>query len=441
MNARNIDLRVLHDDLKASEKDAYVRAMAVRTEAGWELYHCWALIGAQPPDWSENLWEYQDHAFIARQVPAADLAVLTSQVADSVLTVGPLVISVPTATSPAQQSRRPSYAHHDHPPLPVPATDITINPTDQSTRNMPQAILVAEGAPSFPEPMSAWRAFFEGDFSLIGNHRGPTHLAQLRLAENDAWVGRVHVTPTQLVVTVEGDRVVGAELELFGVSGRSSYRLDAAGDVTFPLAQGLPAHAWLWLKRGTTWLDYRSLDPGSGWTSDLDRAGVKIEAPVEPQAHIEALIAAGEGPQVEFKEYLPTKQDRRTLKTVAAFANGDGGVVVFGINRDEVTVTGLTEDKPATKLRDHLVDLVRGTVFPTPDVEARDYKIKDRLVMVLKVSMGNNPPYAVSTPETRDKPEYFVRRGASTFPAQPGDLSDAVLNRRPTTNDSSFRPF
>ncbi|WP_424862236.1 helix-turn-helix domain-containing protein [Streptomyces sp. MMS24-I29] len=169
---------------------------------------------------------------------------------------------------------------------------------------------------------------------------------------------------------------------------------------------------------------------------------MKIEAPVEPQVHIEALIAAGEGPQAEFKEHLPTsKHDRRNLKTVAAFANGDGGVVIFGINRDEVTVVGLAEDKPAVKLRDHLVDLVRGTVFPTPDVEAREYWIKGKLIMVLKVPAGPTPPYALSTPEARDKPEYFVRRGASTFPAQPSDLSEAVLGRRPTTNDSGWRPF
>ncbi|MEU6324630.1 ATP-binding protein [Streptomyces sp. NPDC047009] len=238
---------------------------------------------------------------------------------------------------------------------------------------------------------------------------------------------------------MEGSRVNGAELELFGESERSSRRLEAAGEATFPLAHGLPAHAWLWLKRGTMWLDYRSIDPRSGWTGDLDRAGVEIEVPVEPQVRIEALIASGEGPHVEFKECLPTKQSRRTLKTVAAFANGDGGTMVFGINRDEVTVTGLSEDKPPTKLRDHLVDLVRGTVIPMPHVEARDYRIDDKLILVLEVSPGTSPPYGLSTPDARDKPEYFVRRGASTFPAQPNDLSEAVLSRGRTEGDTSSR--
>ncbi|MFJ2399439.1 helix-turn-helix domain-containing protein [Streptomyces sp. NPDC087843] len=439
MNVRSIDLDTLRRDLETSEQDAYVRAMAVRAGTGWGLYHCWALIGAEPPQWSEVLWEYQDHAFVACRVPAAVLAGLCSPEAGSALALGPLAVSVPAASGPAHQSRHPSYARHERAPLPVPAADVTIAPADRGSRNVPQTMLVGEGVPSFPEPNSAWRAFFEGDFSLIGAQGVPDDLARLRFAEGCAWLGRVHVTPTQLVVAVEGSHVNGAELELFGESGRSSRRLEAAGEVTFPLAQGLPAHAWLWLKRGTTWLDYRSIDPRSGWTGDLDRAGVEIEVPVEPQAHIEALIASGEGPHVEFKEYLPTKQSRRTLKTVAAFANGDGGTMVFGINRDEVTVTGVIEDKPPTKLRDHLVDLVRGTVIPMPHVEARDYRIEGKLILVLEVSPGTHPPYGLSTPETRDKPEYFVRRGASTFPAQPNDLSEAVLSRRRTEGDASSR--
>lgn len=41
-------------------------------------------------------------------------------------------------------------------------------------------------------------------------------------------------------------------------------RSAAPGEVTFPLDRGLPEHAWLWLKNGTRWLDYRSIDPGSG---------------------------------------------------------------------------------------------------------------------------------------------------------------------------------
>ncbi|MEU6657388.1 hypothetical protein ABZ904_51180 [Streptomyces sp. NPDC046900] len=101
MNARSIDLDTLRRDLETSEQDAYVRAMAVRADTGWGLYHCWALIGAEPPQWSEALWKYQDHAFVACRVPAAVLAGLCSPEAGSTLTLGPLAVSVPAAIGPA----------------------------------------------------------------------------------------------------------------------------------------------------------------------------------------------------------------------------------------------------------------------------------------------------------------------------------------------------
>lgn len=78
-----------------------------------------------------------------------------------------------------------------------------------------------------------------------------------------------------------------------------------------------------------------------------------------PQTNVEALLAAGEGPVVEFKRQLPesAEQKRKVLKTVAAFATGDGGTVVFGMDPDELTVTGLSAGDPK-KLRDQLYDLV-----------------------------------------------------------------------------------
>lgn len=204
-----------------------------------------------------------------------------------------------------------------------------------------------------PEPNSAWRAFTEGDFSLSGAQTPPTDLAVICIAETDAWIGHMHVTATQVTVEVHGDAVAGCELELYGVTDRTSQRLDGPGTVTFSLAHGLPDHAWLWLKRGTNWLDYRSVSPRSGWTGDLARAGVEIEVPIDSQVSVEALIAAGEGPRVEFKRELV---ERRKLKTATAFATGDGGTMVFGIDRDEMTVIGLDDQEP-TKLRDRLGDL------------------------------------------------------------------------------------
>jgi hypothetical protein len=325
--------------------------------------------------------------------------------------------------------------------LPIPVSQITITAADRSGSNVPYDVLVAENAPSFPEPNCAWRAFTTGDYSLTGAQSPPSELALLKIAEADAWIGPVRSTPTHLTVRVEGNAVKGALLELFGASGRAVRELDGPGLVTFPLSGGLPPSAWLWLKRDTSWLDQRALDPRLGWTGDLDRAGVEIEVPTDPQASIEAQIFAGEGPELEFKSRLPESAKERTmLKTVAAFSNGDGGVIVFGIDRDEITVVGLDGDAKA--MRDRLESLVFSCIDPPPKISVRDYRLDDKLILVLYVEAGPSTPYAL-IPSTgdRQKPEYYVRRGANTCRAHPSELQHAVASRMPTQPDTSGRSF
>ncbi|MEU0029105.1 ATP-binding protein [Streptomyces sp. NPDC006335] len=372
---------------------------------------------------------YEEYAFVAARMTAADLAVMFSSEACTSKAVGPLTIWGPGAASMVNARRQPGYALHDRPQLNFPVTEYVVAPIDRTDRQLPHGLLVGEGdAPSFPEPNSAWRAFFEGDFALAGARSPSSDLATVRVAEQGAWIGSVHITATELKVTVEGDDVHGVNLELYGVTGRRVQRADTPGHIVIPLPHGLPAHAWLWLKRGTNWLDYRSIDPASAWTGDLRRAGVEIDLPVDPVATMEALIASGEGPRLEFKQMLPTRDDRRTLKTVAAFANGDGGAIVFGIHRDEVTITGIAEEKPSTRMRDEFGNLVRATVQPTPDFEIKEYRLDGKLIFILEVEPGQSPPYGLVTPSTRDKqPEYFVRRGANTYGAQPDELRTIVL--------------
>jgi hypothetical protein len=203
---------------------------------------------------------------------------------------------------------------------------------------------------------------------------------------------------------------------------------------SFALPQGPPTHLWIWLKRGTAWLDYRAITP---WTSvdELRAANVQIEVPQEPQAVIEAIIYSGEGPQVEFKRCLPWQgetQPRRPLKTIVAFANGDGGTLVYGVDRDEMTVVGLEVDDP-TLSRDRLGQMICSQVTPKPQFQSDYYTIGDKTVLAVRVEAGTSPPYGL-TPDSgsRDKPEFYVRRGANTLYAHPSDLRQTVLARLPS---------
>lgn len=418
------DLRALfeHDD-----GAAHVRALLRLTESGWVLRHLWALVGFEPPCWTEQTWRYAEVALVASVISRADLALVCNVSESGSMTIGDFPIEVPKAQGPAPWRREPSFARLDRGLLPRPTQNFTIAFADHSDRTVGQdRMLVGVECPSFPDLNTAWRAFTEDNFDLIGAPDPSTDLATVRLAESRGWIGEVHITATEASVAVHGEAVAGCELEMYGVAERISQPLDGPGTVVFPLAGGLPRHAWLWLKHETTWLDYRPVDPESGYAGDLARAGVNIDVPVDPQANIEALIAAGEGPHVEFKEQIA---GRRQLKTVAAFATGSGGTMVFGINRDELTITGLEGEPHA--LRDQLGDLIRAAVVPTPDFMVSDHRINGKTILSVEVRPGQMPPYGIITnADSRDKPAYYVRRGASTYPAQPGDLREAVLRRR-----------
>ena len=283
---------------------------------------------------------------------------------------------------------------------------------------------------------------FEGDFSLDATRHPPGYLAVLRSVDDVGWLGHIRVGPGEVSVEVFGSQVEGCELELFGTESRSALRLDGSATVTFPLERGLPPNAWLWLKKGTRWLDYRVIDPRSTWAGDPGRASVEYDLPSEPQANIEALLAAGEGPQVEFKRQLPETADqkRRVFKTVAAFATRDGGSVVFGMDPDELTVTGLVGEP--RKLRDRLNDLVNGIVVPAPPVTIDWYEVSSETILVLSVAPGSTPPYAIAVDKgSRDKPEFYIRRGSSTYPAQPDELRQAARSRPDSDPAGRRTPF
>jgi hypothetical protein len=426
-------------DCLASDRSAYVRALLFREGDGWFVRHISAVVGAEPAGWVEQVWPYESVALVACMLPASSLLPLCVATEDglTVIALGALRARVPEVQSHAQRSRQPSFARHDQPRLSMPATEYRLAAvdSDHGSRQPATDMLVAGSCPSFPDVNSAWRALTEGDFSLAGVQRPPHDLAVLKVVEHQAWLGRVHVTTTRLTVEVCGAEVPACELELYGATDRASCRVVQPGTVVFELEDGLPEDAWLWLKQGTAWLDYRSIDPRSGWTAQnrTGPTGIEIDIPAEPQAAIEALLAAGEGPRLEYKSQLPGKlpAERRTaLKSVAAFANGaGGGTIVFGVDRDEVTVVGVGDEDP-NKLRDRLGDLVRASVIPRPDFDVKAYPIDGRTILILTVQPGASPPYALVTdPNTREKPEFFVRRGASTSPAQPADLREATLSR------------
>ncbi len=86
-----------------------------------------------------------------------------------------------------------------------------------------------------------------------------------------------------------------------------------------------------------------------------------------------------------------------------------------------------------------MYDLVHRTVVPSPDVTVEDHQVGGRTILVLHVAPGPVPPYGIAADKgARDKPEFYVRRGSSSYPAQPGELREAARTR-PALNGNTGR--
>lgn len=383
------------------------------------LLNALVVVGPRPAGWRERTWIYNECTFTSSGMPTGKLAAVIDPDRDESLTVGPVRVGFELMSSNFNWVRKPSLALYDELVLPWPSVAYTVSLNNQGTVSPPNEYLVGEGdAPSFPTFGAAYNAFYHDNFVVSGTNN--PQLGQLSIRFVDGWarIGRVRIRPTSLDVWVGGRARDGTRLELNGGEYRTSVELTKGGRVSFPLPSGLPSDAWLWLKQGTEWQDFRALS----WEGNRI-PNVETELPRDPLAELSILAAQGEGPHLEYKEKLPDTQGekRNVFKTVVAFANGDGGTLLFGIG-DGGELRGV-KDKLAEGRR-RLNDLLRDVVDPSPSVRIEAHRLDGHNVLVLEVLSGGGVLYALTLDQ--NKPEYYVRRDGTTFYARPDELARVV---------------
>jgi hypothetical protein len=420
----------LRASLAALDDQVLMRA-AVET-ARHTVWHIDAIVAppVEPAEWQPLVWEYEAVTFIAARTPSSALAAALDNGDAQILPLGRYNLTFPCLAEQLPWQHKPGRARYDSVVLPWPTMIFEPwIPNGQQGQHRPPGYLIGDDCPSFPSYDAAFRAFFYGDFSRSPGGQVPSGFGTVRVVDGRAWLERVLITPTSLEAHVGGSDVIGARIELNSATYRTDARASENGHVQLPLPDGLPAEAWLYLSRDRQWLDYRAIGEYAA-PADLDRAGVEVEVPEDRESAIQALRSQGEGLQVEFKRQLPedSAESKRTIfKTVAAFANGHGGSIVFGIEKDEATVCGL-EGIDLLRERDRLTQLARSIVTPAPDVEVRSYELDGKALLVLTVDRGTDPPYGITLPGKKDKPiEFYVRRDATTFPARSEEIRNAVL--------------
>lgn len=420
----------LRDMLNSADSRVFIRMAVDKGAQAARYLDATAAPSPGPPDWDPAVWEYEAVTFIADQVPSQALAAALDPGGTRVLSAGGFTVTLPGLSGQLSWQHRPGRARHDPAGLPWPSFSYDLQsqggPGDWQWLH---GYLIGDDCPSFPSYEAAFRAFFYRDFSRLSHGQVPSGFGTVRVAESRAWFDTIRISPVALDVRLGGRALDGARVELNSETYQCDARATATGRVTLPLPDGLPPGAWLYLSRDRQWLDYRALGDCTE-IADFARAGVEVEVPDDPGSEIQALLARGEGLQVEFKRQLPessVESKRTVFKTVAAFANGYGGSIVFGVESDEATICGLDVTDPIAA-RDRLAQLARAIVTPAPEAEARSYEHDGKALLVLSVSRGTSPPYGITLPGREGKPvEFYVRRDATTFAARPDEIRNAVL--------------
>lgn len=387
------------------------------------LLHALVVVGPRPQGWVERTWTYGECSFISTALSNVGLASALDPECDTALTLGSVLVVLEPMGGNVSWVRKPSLALYDELMLPWPSVAYNFNLSNRDSAFPPSGYLVGEGdAPSFPTFGAAYNAFHHGNFVVSGTNSPQLGQVSVRFIDGRARIGRVRIRPTSLEVWVGGRALRGARLELNGAEDRASVELGKAGRISFPLATGLPSDAWLWLKEGVEWRDFRSLS----WEG-ARIPNVETKLPRDPVAELSLLAAQGEGPRLEYKEKLPDGrgEKRNVFKTVVAFANGDGGTMLFGVG-DGGELLGILDKLPEARRR--VNDLIRDLVDPSPQVRIEAHALDGRNILVLEVSASGGVLHGLTLDQ--NKPEYYVRRDGTTFYARPDELARVVQRNR-----------
>lgn len=361
--------------------------------------------GRRPPWFTERVWRYPDLLLVE--------TALSGREADGLISGTPTRLGGTLCLLQAQEDghwrRFESKAGPDDPPWPWPMWRGQFSAASRDHTPTESGPLVGVSVPSFLTEEDAHDAFFHG--SKTSRPSRHEDVLVVRIVDARAYIDRIVFKPTSVAVRVLGRGVRGCRLELVSHDGSQETILDGSGLTEFVLGGQPPDEWWVVLSRDGELLDSRSYGPFSR-PRDLERA-------YDPREQVEALLAGGEGLTVEFKERLPepAMPARATtmLKTVVAFANTEGGTILFGVD-DNAGVVGVAE--PFDVARDRLVSMIRARIAPLPRIHIAEVTHGNLRVLALRVDAPGRRGYSLDDP-----PTFYLRRGASSLPAGRDDIA------------------
>jgi hypothetical protein len=136
-------------------------------------------------------------------------------------------------------------------------------------------------------------------------------------------------------------------------------------------------------------------------------------------------IRSGEGQNIEFKRGLSDDEtkigstENELLKSIAAFANTNDGVIYVGVD-DAGNIKGIKADyMRRDRLQQKIRQLVRNQIRPFPPIQVSFDELQDFVVLKIAVARGEAPVYLLNG-------VIYVRDGSSDMQAQPDHFARLI---------------
>jgi len=377
-----------------------VRLALVRVEDRWQVLNGEVVLDAAVPA-TDRVWRYAEEIFLQRRLPSRVVAAL---ILGELQDLSGIIVSAPPSPPNGIFHRVPGQRDWSGSVMPWPRIQWDVSRSDTVTSRHSR-LLVGDG-PGFVSFEAAFAAFFHG--AAPSNHASQHPLWRVIRLDRRGWLHRITIAPDALTVVTKGTKLAGVTLELSTPTSRLIRKVGKTGRLRLPLNTGLADNSLLMLRTDDDWLDYRYFTAS---TPGRERDASIVWA--FPGADLEVLVAGGEGPTTEFKQEIPiTSESRRNvLKTIAAFASGDGGTLLFGVD-DNAQVVGIN---PSTVDGQKLTvgNMIRSSIEPDPPCTMRVAEMHGKTLLLVEVRAGGR--WHAHNPA---KPEFYIRRGASTVPAR-----------------------
>lgn len=136
-----------------------------------------------------------------------------------------------------------------------------------------------------------------------------------------------------------------------------------------------------------------------------------------------------EGTKLDFKEKVEFKKAKSWLKTISAFSNTQGGLLIFGVEDKTREIKGIDNIEETSE---KISKMINDRISPRPNFEIRTETKCDKDILIVEVTAGPTPPYYCCSEGNK---EVFIRSGESTIIAAQNELSNLILKGKNITYD------